>query len=236
MAIIVLALFTGIFIQSCENEKTISDEDKINYESKRTEPSDISIISSLIKKRNISKVNKTSLSKETNPQIDFDIDNSVSYFSNNIEIIIANQKRLNNNHNVAISFIKEKGKIKNGLIVKVSNVSENIKKIEYFNFKNIPKLTTIFNNNDQTFSYVLFNNKGNVKKTVNFSSKSYLTLNSLISIQNANAECDGQAIMDCITDAYSNHGWVSVWATVQSAVIPQTAVAIALACAVKNPC
>jgi len=44
----------------------------------------------------------------------------------------------------------------------------------------------------------------------------------------------GQATADCISDAYSNHGWVSVWATIQSAIIPQTAVAIAAACAAKH--
>lgn len=52
-------------------------------------------------------------------------------------------------------------------------------------------------------------------------------------VQQKDSGC-GQATQDCITDAYSNHGWVSVWATIQSAFIPQTAVAIAAACAVKN--
>jgi hypothetical protein len=44
----------------------------------------------------------------------------------------------------------------------------------------------------------------------------------------------GQATQDCITDAYSNHGWTSIWLGIQSAFIPQTAVAIAAACAAKN--
>lgn len=44
----------------------------------------------------------------------------------------------------------------------------------------------------------------------------------------------GQDTMNCISDAYTNHGWVSVWVTVQSAFLPQTAVAIAAACAVRN--
>lgn len=44
----------------------------------------------------------------------------------------------------------------------------------------------------------------------------------------------GQRTMDCITDAYSNHGWVSVWVTVQSIFIPMTGVAIAAACAGGN--
>ena len=31
-----------------------------------------------------------------------------------------------------------------------------------------------------------------------------------------------------------NHGWVSVWLTVQSACLPETTIAIAAACVVKN--
>ncbi|WP_166966059.1 hypothetical protein [Yeosuana marina] len=45
----------------------------------------------------------------------------------------------------------------------------------------------------------------------------------------AGKEC-GQYVVDCLGDAYSNHGWVSVWAIVQSAFIPETAVALAVAC------
>jgi len=44
----------------------------------------------------------------------------------------------------------------------------------------------------------------------------------------------GQAVANCITAAYTNNGWVSVWAFVQTAFIPETAVAIAAACAVRN--
>lgn len=44
----------------------------------------------------------------------------------------------------------------------------------------------------------------------------------------------GQNTMDCLADVYVNHGWASVWVTVQTAFIPHTAVAFAAACAVKN--
>lgn len=43
----------------------------------------------------------------------------------------------------------------------------------------------------------------------------------------------GQGVIKCIEDVYSNHGWVSVWAWVQTAYIPATAAAIAVACANK---
>ncbi len=42
---------------------------------------------------------------------------------------------------------------------------------------------------------------------------------------------NGQKVMNCIMDAYSNHGWLSVYIWVQSIYLPQTSVAIGLACA-----
>lgn len=44
----------------------------------------------------------------------------------------------------------------------------------------------------------------------------------------------GQDVMDCLSDAYSNHGWVSVWAFIQTCFIPETAVALAAACVAVN--
>lgn len=44
----------------------------------------------------------------------------------------------------------------------------------------------------------------------------------------------GDDTMECLEDAYSNHGWISVWATIQTAFIPQTGVALSLACAIIN--
>lgn len=50
----------------------------------------------------------------------------------------------------------------------------------------------------------------------------------------SSAEPQTKGTMDCITDAYSNHGWASVALTIQSAFLPETVVAIAAACAVHN--
>ncbi|MDD3789488.1 MAG: hypothetical protein PHO94_12450 [Petrimonas sp.] len=44
----------------------------------------------------------------------------------------------------------------------------------------------------------------------------------------------GQATMDCITDAYTNHGWTSVFTWVATAFVPEVAAGIAAGCAVKN--
>jgi hypothetical protein len=46
--------------------------------------------------------------------------------------------------------------------------------------------------------------------------------------------CSGQNVVNCITDAYSNHGWVSVWLFVQTAYLPVTAAAVAGSCAAIN--
>ena len=44
----------------------------------------------------------------------------------------------------------------------------------------------------------------------------------------------GERTASCLSDAYSGHGWASVWVVIQSGFIPQTAVALAAVCAIKN--
>jgi hypothetical protein len=44
----------------------------------------------------------------------------------------------------------------------------------------------------------------------------------------------GDGVAGCIADAYTNHGWVSVWAFVQTGFIPATGLALAAACAALN--
>ena len=44
----------------------------------------------------------------------------------------------------------------------------------------------------------------------------------------------GERTTSCLSDAYSGHGWASVWVVIQSGFIPQTAVALAAVCAIKN--
>ncbi|NOT51025.1 MAG: hypothetical protein HOP10_07085 [Chitinophagaceae bacterium] len=40
----------------------------------------------------------------------------------------------------------------------------------------------------------------------------------------------GNCVSNCISDAYTNHGWVSVWAFIQSIFVPATGVGIAIGC------
>ena len=44
----------------------------------------------------------------------------------------------------------------------------------------------------------------------------------------------GQAVTDCVTEAYANHGWTSVWLTFQSFFLPATGAAIVGACIWEN--
>ena len=50
---------------------------------------------------------------------------------------------------------------------------------------------------------------------------------------NPYARC-GQNVADCLGDAYTNHGWISVWDVVQTAFILATAAVLAIGCAAKN--
>lgn len=52
--------------------------------------------------------------------------------------------------------------------------------------------------------------------------------------QNATSRSCGQGAASCISGAYSNHGWMSVALWVETAIIPETAIAVAGACVIKN--
>ncbi|GAA4766305.1 MULTISPECIES: hypothetical protein [Flavobacterium] len=70
------------------------------------------------------------------------------------------------------------------------------------------------------------------KELISTFSFDYLN-NSVVSTPNTaysrNKPCD-QATMDCISDAYSNHGWTSVGLGMVSAFIPETFGVMAIAC------
>lgn len=51
-----------------------------------------------------------------------------------------------------------------------------------------------------------------------------------------NPQCTGQHVMNCFTDVYTNHGWISLFASVASAIVPEVALGMAAACIIKNKC
>ena len=63
-------------------------------------------------------------------------------------------------------------------------------------------------------------------------SEFYISEDSIIATRSLSSL--GRDTMACWVDAFGNHGWASLWITLQSCFLPQTAVAIAAACAVKN--
>jgi len=76
-------------------------------------------------------------------------------------------------------------------------------------------------------------NSGQQVTIANDEGEVFSNVTTLYSNKSSKAMCGG-AVASCIGDAYSNHGWASVYIFVQSAFIPQTAVAIAGYCAMGN--
>lgn len=101
--------------------------------------------------------------------------------------------------------------------------------VEYDDF---PNKSIFYENGKKLFilySEVIENNNGfvvNLCKDTGQTCNVFLPKNETRSV--------GQNTMDCLADAYANHGWVSVWITIQTGFLPQTAVAMAAACAIKN--
>lgn len=73
----------------------------------------------------------------------------------------------------------------------------------------------------------------NLDKTLNYSINFNLNENTIYYANTMRRPC-GQAVIDCINDAYSNHGWASVGLFLTSAFIPETAVVVAAACYDRN--
>lgn len=148
--------------------------------------------------------------------VNFDVKTAVSYFSGDTETIIISDKEslVENSENYGLIFVRDGDKIFQLFSIKTEESHDGQKKISYYNTEN----------------QVVFTQKLN-QSGYFFESNPVKSNNSLTS------KCDDQSIADatqeCIADAYSNHGWVSVWATVQSAFIPQTVAAIAVACALE---
>ncbi len=102
-----------------------------------------------------------------------------------------------------------------GAMVIVVETTDEIRTISYFSLKN------------ELISKVEIDLNGVVKQVNTILPEEEFFDNKL-------KESCGQATADCLADAYANHGWASVWAIVQTAFLPETAAALAIACAAKN--
>lgn len=111
----------------------------------------------------------------------------------------------NNEVNYSISMaVDSNGNVSKPVMIKTENINSDIKIISYYDNNSNILLALELNNNEKRIN-VLY------KKPV-LKSKS------------------GDYMVACIQDAYTKHGWISVWAFVQSAILPETAVAIAADC------
>lgn len=214
-------IFTLLF--SCTNDNLVSEDiNPINFQFEKTAKADIDKISIYLKKT--SKEESFNLLQTNGKQknIELDYNNSVSLNQSNETLVIINQKNIDENayDNVALSFIKKNGVFKPAVIIRTINESVDIKIAEYYDINNNHLFTTIYDNVNKTVT-----NYG----TLGLNSKTSSVLSAKYSGCGASY---GGAVMECMEDVYTNHGWLSVWVTVQSAFIPQTAAAFAIACAV----
>lgn len=144
-------------------------------------------------------------------KIIFDINNLTEVHNEgNVQILMAHT--IGENENDVIKYgmflIKKNGVVIDEYIVKTDESNPQLKKLNFMesDFSNF--LSFDFNLQSESIEVT---NKKNRKK-----------------------DGCGQAVMDCIQDVYSNHGWASVAAWVTTAFIPETALIFAGACYDRN--
>jgi len=208
---ILILLIVSSFSSCTKTEKESIENNIIDFKFTKTSSKKVDVIKSWYEKEmNLMNENQSRIASN----VSFDFNNVISHnLYGNSDAIIINQNGLdpNNTENWALVFIDDDGNLGTFYYVKTINVDNDFKMVEYYDFWDEDLVfTSIYNNYDQTWDTIFNYNK-------DCYGSSY-----------------GQAVMDCLQDAYANHGWISVWASVQSAFIPQTAVALAGACAWEN--
>lgn len=157
-------------------------------------------------------IDLSGMRSESGEKLTFDFNNleSVKLNGSNVTSIVANQNGYNksNESNYGIGFQIVDNKIVSGIIVRMINVSSELKQIEYRDLKN--NLITKFE--------------------INSLSKSVNAIQTESGVSSRTESCGG-AVAACIASAYSDLGWTSVLLFVASAFDPLIAVGIAAGCA-----
>lgn len=147
-----------------------------------------------------------------------DLDKKVEFNGNEIfevslnhnapSMIMANGVDFNVNHaeNYGVATIVEKGEMTKVLIVRTVRISDSSVQIDYLS-KNFELLVSVVI--DADLEKMTFERGGLIE---------------------ARMSC-GDETVDCVIDVYTNHGWLSIWATIQTYYIPATGVAFIGACA-----
>jgi hypothetical protein len=211
-----LSFIALITLYSCDKTSTEIETQANNSPFASTKLSDPTLkikIQDYLKKNKINFENNSLLKKE---DIEFDLEDLylVTYEGTTKTGIVANQKKYDSSNavNFGVSFYQdsENSEIFKTLIVKTERINTSMNEIEYYDSDGTLLLSFQINSLNQS-----------------------VKTNYLINTQETNKGklCSGSETAACLQDVYANHGWVSVWAFVQSAFIPQTAAALAILCA-----
>ena len=200
-----------LLLQNCSNkEHTINTENNNKISIAKVNNSELS---NFLLDFSVSKLKTKNAKKrinEINQQFDFTNLYITSYIDNDSNFISARVINNNSQKNTNINFVvNSNNEIFDLFFTDVETLSENKKIIKHYD---------IYNN--LRFSYA-----------VDVDGKSITTANNIVNYEyRTNARGCGQAVMDCITDNYSNHGWSSVALWIGSAIFPEVIVGVAAVC------
>lgn len=162
---------------------------------------------------------KASNKKPDNLYLDLDNVYEIKNVNSSKNKSIFVEGKLNGNNIALFKEINEKGDLSTDFFICETNKkNDDLYIVNYYNsnYEKVNSITIIPSKNQILTRKYTDNNIAGIKANTNI------------------AKDRGQDVADCISDAYSNHGWVSAWAFVQTAFIPATAVAIAGACVGLN--
>jgi hypothetical protein len=157
--------------------------------------------------------------KSTNDEtIAFNYDNlTIASMQGDVgHVIVANEVNLDPNDNTkfGIGYFEYNNEIVGALEVQLDKLSETEFEISYYSLEDDDMITLHVNTEDNTVT-AYGNNSALMKSTFEINGW-------------------GRNTMNCLADVYSNHGLISVWAFVQTAYLPATAAALAVACGIRN--
>lgn len=152
--------------------------------------------------------------KRTLAEVNFDESEvfEITINSSDSKILMINQEDFDPNSNFNFGFsipISKNGEFGSPMIVKTEKLNNDKLSISYFEYDMDLILNVELDGQSKSIEFI-------APKSSN------------------NRILCGDETMGCLADAYTNHGWVSVWATVQTAFIPWTAVGLAAGCAAAN--
>lgn len=143
-----------------------------------------------------------------------DYENAISHevtdLGNEVVIVELSFEEQNSSTNYGVSFVKVDNKIFPSMIIETKHLTEDINEANYYSFGGKLSLSAQIDYQSNT---------------VEFSENGVST----------NSDCDdsyGQAVADCISSAYTDNGWESVFLWVASAFEPPVAAMVAGACAI----